>query len=563
MQVAEDPPKKADSPPVAPVEKKKKKKKTDTDKGGATATAALAKASEETAAAVAAAVAAGQACVKAIGKHGQLVVNVLESAPESGNDQAAWHDVIEAATAKSEAVKAAQEKVTDAVMKLDSLEALVEKSDASVRGGDSATTGDAVKAHRSKLCEVNDEIQSAKKESYLVEQYRDLVEDGRQQFRKEAAALLPGLRQHSDGSHDEPLSQEEMDVFITHAYKKVASLQQQLGKLKLLHQQLDQTQVNDRELRKQVVTEEVVQAELDAQRRQLEVEHQQRVAAIREEMEAEMRGQLRRQAAAHTDHIKDALEVQEMEISRKFGRKIDEALAEEKANYKAELAKLSGAVDGLKTAVKDREAVQETVRGAQELWLACSSLQRALEAERPSSGLLPLKDEVDAIKSAIKSVRSDPFVDAVVDSLPTEALHRGVYTDQTLRDRFFRVEAMARRTALVGEEGGSLLLYLLSYLQSALVVTPSTETMPDPAGAAVDLSTLDTFDIVWLSRGCVERGDLEQAVKYMTLLRGEPKNMAKEWVREARLLLEARQVCDALMAHASAYGLEAFPTTTK
>ena len=113
---------------------------------------------------------------------------------------------------------------------------------ASVRG-DSAT-GDAVKAHRAKLCEVNDEIQSAKKESYLVEQYRDLVEDGRQQFRKEAAALLPGLRQqHSDGSHDEPLSQEEMDVFITHAYKKVASLQQQLGKLKLLHQQLDQTQV--------------------------------------------------------------------------------------------------------------------------------------------------------------------------------------------------------------------------------------------------------------------------------------------------------------------------------
>ena len=45
--------------------------------------------------------------------------------------------------------------------------------------------------------------------------------------------------------------------------------------------------MNDRELRKQVVTEEVVQAELDAQRRQLEVEHQQRVAAIREEMESQ------------------------------------------------------------------------------------------------------------------------------------------------------------------------------------------------------------------------------------------------------------------------------------
>ena len=112
---------------MAAAEKKQVKKKKKTDKGGAAA--ALAKATEETAAAVAAAVAAGQACVNAIGKHGQLVVNVLESAPESGNDQAAWHEVIEAATAKSEAVKAAQEKVTDAVMKLDSLEVLVEKSD--------------------------------------------------------------------------------------------------------------------------------------------------------------------------------------------------------------------------------------------------------------------------------------------------------------------------------------------------------------------------------------------------------------------------------------------------
>ena len=98
-----------------------------------------------------------------------------------------------------------------------------------------------VKAHRDKLCRISDQIQSAKKESYLVEQYRDLVEDGRQQFRKEASALL-GVNP-SDPSHHEPLTEEEMNIFITHAYKKVASLQQQLGKLKLLHQQIDQTQV--------------------------------------------------------------------------------------------------------------------------------------------------------------------------------------------------------------------------------------------------------------------------------------------------------------------------------
>lgn len=35
---------------------------------------------------------------------------------------------------------------------------------------------------------------------------------------------------------------------------------------------------------------------------------------MREVMEAEMRTQLRRQAAAHTDHLRDVLKVQEQEL---------------------------------------------------------------------------------------------------------------------------------------------------------------------------------------------------------------------------------------------------------
>ena len=34
-------------------------------------------------------------------------------------------------------------------------------------------------------------MESATKDSKLVEEYRDLVEEGRQQFRKEIAALIP------------------------------------------------------------------------------------------------------------------------------------------------------------------------------------------------------------------------------------------------------------------------------------------------------------------------------------------------------------------------------------
>jgi len=508
----------------------------------------LTKAVEDMKVAVGMAAISGQQCVEAIGKHGQLVVGVLEQNVDDTNNDTAWHDVIGAANDKSEAVKAAQDKLSAAKDQLEKVGLALKD----VQGhADAEAAGKEVEAAHNKILEISEQMHAAKKDSYLIEQYRDLVEDGRQQFRRELAALLPG--EGVDGQ----LTEEEMNVFVTHAYKRVSSLQQQLAKVKLLQQQIDASSLSDQQLRKQVVTEEVVQEELEAQKRQLEVEHQHRLTSIREEMEGEMRAQLRRQAAAHHDHIKDSLDVQQTEINRKFQRKLDEALSEERSKYKTELAKLAGSVEGLKVAVRERAGMQTAVRNAQELWLACTSLQRALEASRPESGVLPLEQEVAAIKRAAETL-VDPFVTSVVASLPAEALQRGVYTDQTIRDRFFKVELMAKRTALIDENGGSLLMYCLSYLQSMLVISPSTASMPDPE-VDIEPESLNTFDIVWLARGCVERGDLEQAVRYMTLLRGQPKKVASEWIREARMLLETRQVCDALVSHAAAHGLEAFP----
>ncbi len=53
-----------------------------------------------------------------------------------------------------------------------------------------------------------------------------------------------------------------------------------------------------------------VDVELERQKRELELDHQRRLAAIKEEAEAELRTQLRRQAAAHSDHLADVLTVQ-------------------------------------------------------------------------------------------------------------------------------------------------------------------------------------------------------------------------------------------------------------
>lgn len=52
------------------------------------------------------------------------------------------------------------------------------------------------------------------------------------------------------------------------------------------------------------------------------------VEEVREVMESEMRTQLRRQAAAHTDHLRDVLKIQEQELKVEFeqvrGRSLEE-----------------------------------------------------------------------------------------------------------------------------------------------------------------------------------------------------------------------------------------------
>ena len=61
----------------------------------------------------------------------------------------------------------------------------------------------------------------------------------------------------------------------------------------------------------------------------------------------------------------------------------------------------------------------------------------------------------------------------------------------------------------------------------------------------------------------MERGDILRALQYMGLLRGEPRRVASDWMSEARLHLEAKQAAQALLAHATAVGLEALPNKIK
>merc|ERR1712012_1467549 len=118
------------------------------------------------------------------------------------------------------------------------------------------------------------------------------------------------------------------------------------------------------------------------------------------------------------------------------------------------------------------------------------------------------------------------------------------------KERWAAVERVARKVAAVGDQGGSLLSYGLSYLQSVLLVDLTTRA-PCEGEAAIDL--------VNLARHSLDRGNLARAVQYVTLLRGESGRVARDWLEEARLTLEARQAAEALVAHAASQGIAALP----
>lgn len=85
----------------------------------------------------------------------------------------------------------------------------------------------------------------------------------------------------------------------------------------------------------------------------------------------------------------------------------------------------------------------------------------------------------------------------IVDSLPEQAKARGVYTENALRERFLKVEELARRLALVPEKDATIVTYALSYLQSMLIIQPKeliskAELNNEP----VDFTQLNAYEIL-------------------------------------------------------------------
>lgn len=191
---------------------------------------------------------------------------------------------------------------------------------------------------------------------------------------------------------------------------------------------------------------------------------------------------------------------------------------------------------------------EEEARKAHQLWLSVEALKYCMKTASGDSPTEPLESAVKAIKA---SCSDNAFTEALTAALPQESLTRGVYSEEALRARFYTVQKLAKRVAMIDETRNSLYQYFLSYLQSLLVFHP--QQLKPPAELSPD--DLDTFKLLSYASYCIEHGDLELAAKFVNQLRGESRRVAHDWLTEARMTLETKQIVDILTAYASAVGL--------
>lgn len=146
----------------------------------------------------------------------------------------------------------------------------------------------------------------------------------------------------------------------------------------------------------------------------------------------------------------------------------------------------------------ERADAEKSAYQAQSLWAACQTLWSSVREGEPGKSwrvaLRPLKNEIKAVGS---SAEGDELVSVVLNTLPETARDRGVFPEEALRERFANVDRVARRLALVPYEGASLPVYLLSFIQAALIARPSeTISQAELEDKEFDFSQLDTYEIL-------------------------------------------------------------------
>jgi len=507
------------------------------------------------------AIGAQEAAVQAITRHTLKLKEAMEAEVPPEEKSAQWKDLDASLADRTCAVNDAGTALLKANKALDSLKSMIDES----KGLKVTAVRPLVLAAEENLHnmvvdldKVVTKVQSAESEAKIVSQYSELVNEAKQQFQREVSSLTPEIQANWKGLTGK-LSADDLNALIAHAHRRIDQLNRELAEQRVREQIHIDGALEQQKLEYQKALEKTVNTSLLHAKEEARLENEKKLSELREVMEAEMRTQLRRQAAAHTDHVRDVLKVQEQELKTEAEQVLSSKMLEQETcyrqlsqeqldNFTLDMNTAYARLKGMEEAIDSHVVAEEEARKAHQLWLSVEALNYTLKTADVDSLTKPLESAAQAVRD---SCHDNEFALALASALPGESLQRGVYSEASLRARFNSLRSLARQVALIDESHNSLYQYFLSYIQAALLFEDKQEAPPTQLSS----EDLDPFKLLSYASYCLEHGDLELAAKLVNQLRGEARRAVEDWLTEARLTLETRQVVSLLSAYANAVGL--------
>lgn len=265
---------------------------------------------------------------------------------------------------------------------------------------------------------------------------------------------------------------------------------------------------------------------------QLDLEREKLSDEYRNKLDEEMQ-----KASEQMQHkLKEELVDQGIEMQRRWIREIKLRVEEERGGRLGRLDELTKGLKNLERVTLDNSDSLDSSIRAHSLRSAVAALKAAIDA--------PTRKSFETQLRAVKNCGGDgELIAAALSSISQKVAEQGVPSFPELLHRFENVREQVRRVALVPEEEtgrAGVLSHLTSNLLSSVMFRKHGPVKGD-----------DVESILARTDHYLSENDLDRATRELNQLRGWPRKLAKDWIKDARARLEVKQAVDTIETKAT------------